>query len=69
MAATVPAVEIAYDADALCVGSPDGKSCACVPVDLGQVSAQLFVDIVMVTLLVEVHVELTENRPIGVRVT
>ena len=68
MASAIPAVEITYDADALGVGTPNGKSCAGVPVDLGQMSAEFFVDIVVVALLEEVHVQLTENRTIGVRI-
>ena len=69
MAPTIPTVKIADNADSLGVGRPDGKSCACVPVDFGQVSAQFFVDVVVVALLVQVHVKLTENRAVGVRVT
>src|SRR6202166_2194936 len=68
MAPAVPAVEITYDADALRIGGPDGKSRTCVPVDLGQVRAQFLVDIIVVTFLVEVHVQLAENGTIGVRI-
>src|ERR1700693_6066321 len=69
MTSTIPAIEITYDADALGVGTPDGKSCACMPINLGQMSAQFFVDVVVVAFLVEVHIKLTENWAIGVRVT
>ena len=51
------------------LGPQTAKVAPGVSVDLGQVSAQFFVDVVVVAFLVEVHVQLTENRTIGIRVT
>jgi hypothetical protein len=68
MASTIPAVEIAYDADALSIGTPHAKRGAGVPIDLGQMGAELFVDIIVVALLKEVHVQLPEDWTIGVGV-
>src|ERR1700736_3775106 len=69
MTSAIPAVEIAYDADTLRIGTPDGKGCAWMSVDLGQVSAEFLVDVIVVALLKKVHVKFTKNRTIGIRVT
>src|ERR1700761_4136418 len=59
VASTVPAVEIADNANSLGVGRPDRKACPGMPVDFGEMSTELFVNIVVIALLVEVHVKLT----------
>src|SRR5215469_15169830 len=62
----VPVVEVAHDADPLGVRCPNGKSRTGVSVNFGQMSAQFFVNLEMVTLPIEVHVEVAKNRSVGV---
>src|SRR5204862_8030367 len=68
MDASVPAVEIADDADAFCRRRPDSEIDSGNSIDGLQVRAEFFVGIVVAAFGHEVQVEITELKREGIRV-
>src|SRR5260370_41436264 len=66
MRPTIPAVEIPYDAYSLCVRRPNGKTHTCMSVDFGQMCAQFFINLVMVPLPIQVHIQFAENGSVRI---
>src|SRR5262245_17599154 len=55
MGPPIPSVEIAHDADSLCIRGPNRKTATSMTIDLSQVSAKFVVNLVVVSLLVQMH--------------
>ena len=68
MDATVPGIEIADDADALCVGRPDGELHATNAFNFADVRAERIVELVMRAFADQVQLEFGEHGRKGVRV-
>ena len=68
MGAAIPAIKVAHHTNPLRIGSPNGKTHTRMSIDFRQVRSQLFIDLIVVADLVQVHVQLTENRPVRVGV-
>src|SRR6266550_3309983 len=57
----VPAIEVAGDADTLCVGSPDRESHAALTFVSNHMSAQLFVDSFVLAFAEEMEIHFAES--------
>ena len=67
MHASVPAVEVADDADAMGVGRPDGEVDAVGAADAQRVRAELVVDAGVVALAEQVEIEVGDDAAVAVR--
>src|SRR6516164_245370 len=66
MASPIPSVKISNYADSLSIWRPNRKSATGMTVYLGQVSAKLLINLVMVSLLVQMHIQFTKNCTVGI---
>src|SRR5262245_51685743 len=64
----IPSVEIAHDADSLRLGGPNRETATRMTIDLSQVSAKFVVNLIMISLLVQMHIQFTQNRTVGIGV-
>src|SRR6202022_2667822 len=68
MRAPVPSVEIANNTDSLGVWSPHREDATRMTVDLSKVSAEFLVNLVVVPLLKQMHVQFAQNRTERIRI-
>src|SRR3984893_13749971 len=68
MRAPVPSVEIANNTDSLGVWSPHREDATSMTVDLSQVSAEFLVNLVVVPLLKQMHVQFAKNLTERIRI-
>src|SRR5712664_2972859 len=68
MDATVPAIEVTHNADALCAGGPNGEVNSADAFEGDHVGAEFFVSVVMAALAHEVEIELAEHHGKGIGV-
>lgn len=61
MPSTVPVIEVADDADALCIGGPDGECGSLDAVHLAELRSEMVVELPKLAFAEEVRVELAEH--------